>query len=199
MKLPPASAEEYVARQRDANVLPAGPNGYDERARKRARILLQMAPTPESILDVGCRSGAALLTFEDRASAGTRVVGLDIVPEFLENARDDGLEVVEGNAESIPFGDAEFKWLFCSHTLEHTLNLQNAWKELRRVAADGIFLVLPLESRTDAFANPGHYHYGAIAEEWLEQLGLHRPWGLCFLQVQELDLILVYRRILRES
>src|SRR5437763_13691620 len=65
----------------------------------------------ERVLDVACGTGNAALAAARRFAD---VVGIDYVPELLENGREraaaEGLEVefVEGDAQALPFGDAAF-------------------------------------------------------------------------------------------
>jgi SAM-dependent methyltransferase len=63
------------------------------------------------VLDVGCGTGVVGLT---AARLGAVVSGLDLTPELIERARENaaimGLTCkwAEGDAEALPFGDAEF-------------------------------------------------------------------------------------------
>jgi ubiquinone/menaquinone biosynthesis C-methylase UbiE len=63
------------------------------------------------VLDVGCGTGVVALT---AARTGASVSGLDLTPELLARARENtavmGLDVDwrEGDAESLPYADAEF-------------------------------------------------------------------------------------------
>jgi ubiquinone/menaquinone biosynthesis C-methylase UbiE len=60
-------------------------------------------------LDVGTGTGAGALEIAKRFQ-GAEVVGLDVSPAMLEEARRiaPGVEFVEGDASSLPFGDGEF-------------------------------------------------------------------------------------------
>ncbi len=66
----------------------------------------------ERVLDVACGSGNGAIAASRRARAG--VVGVDYVPALLERGRERAaverldVEFAEGDAESLPFGDAEF-------------------------------------------------------------------------------------------
>lgn len=138
---------------------------YLKRCQRRARHLVARllkaaegvdpAPRPD-ILDVGCRTGTALPIFHE-AFPHSRIVGVDIVPEFLAEAIKLGDEVCFGDAHALPFEDREFNWIFCHHTLEHCHDPLRAWHELRRVASTGIFLTVPLEDERAFAENPAHF------------------------------------------
>jgi len=65
----------------------------------------------QRVLDVACGTGVVAVT---AARRGGRVTGLDLTPELLERARENaeiaGVEIDwhEGDAEELPFKDAEF-------------------------------------------------------------------------------------------
>jgi SAM-dependent methyltransferase len=65
----------------------------------------------QRLLDVGCGTGVVAIT---AARRGARVSALDLTPQLLERARENagmaGVNVDwhEGDAEQLPFGDAEF-------------------------------------------------------------------------------------------
>ena len=67
--------------------------------------------TGQRVLDVGCGTGVVAVT---AAKRGALVTGLDLTPELLEQARENGriasaaVEWLEGDAESLPFEDAAF-------------------------------------------------------------------------------------------
>jgi len=65
----------------------------------------------QRVLDVGCGTGVVAVT---AALQGARVAGLDLTPELLERARENGrvggveIDWHEGDAEQLPFDDSEF-------------------------------------------------------------------------------------------
>jgi len=77
-----------------------------------APFLRRLGITPGTrLLDVGCGSGQLALM---AARAGAEVTGCDIAPNWIERARfraaTEGLHInfEEGDAESLPYGDAQF-------------------------------------------------------------------------------------------
>lgn len=65
----------------------------------------------DRLLDVACGTGVVAVT---AARRGARVTALDLTPELLERARENAqiadmkIEFHEGDAETLPFGNAEF-------------------------------------------------------------------------------------------
>lgn len=95
----------------------------------------------ERVLDVACGSGNAALSAARRAWGNT--VGADYVPELLERARERAaaerleVEFVEGDAENLPFDDAEFDVVLSTFGAMFAPDQQKAADELLRVCKPG--------------------------------------------------------------
>lgn len=93
-----------------------------------------------SVLDVACGNGNVALA---AARAGARVVGVDITPALLEDARAraarEGLEVewVEGDAEALPVGDGAFDAVLSSFGVMFAPRHEIAAGELVRACRPG--------------------------------------------------------------
>jgi SAM-dependent methyltransferase len=94
----------------------------------------------QDLLDVATGSGnVAILA----AQAGAKVTGLDITPELFEAARrrmaEAGVEVelIEGDAEILPFGDASFDRVLSCFGVMFAPRQQKAADELIRVCRPG--------------------------------------------------------------
>ena len=108
----PVQLDEFKSRQRavwdagDYGVLSARITDVGERVVACAKIEPGMR-----VLDVACGTGNAAFA---AARAGAQVTGLDLVPNLLNEgstkARAEGIAIewVEGDAERLPFEDAEF-------------------------------------------------------------------------------------------
>ena len=94
------------------------------------------APT---LLDVGARNSKLIPFF---ANLGFHYFGVDINPQ--------GSSLMRGSMEKLPFNDESFDIVFCSHTLEHSENIIQALKEMKRVLRS---------SGTLFIATPYHCHY----------------------------------------
>jgi ubiquinone/menaquinone biosynthesis C-methylase UbiE len=94
----------------------------------------------ERVLDVACGNGNAALAAARRFAA---VTGLDYVPSLLDRARAraaaDGLtvELREGDAEALPFGDEAFDAVLSTFGVMFTPDQARAARELVRVCRRG--------------------------------------------------------------
>ncbi len=92
------------------------------------------------VLDVGCGQGVDAIEY---AKAGAEVVGIDLTPRHVELARENlvalGLsaEIVEGDAEQLPFADGTFDRASSNGVLHHTPDIGSALGEIRRVLKAG--------------------------------------------------------------
>ena len=118
------------------------------------------------VLDVGCGQGIDLVRY---AIAGAQVAGVDLTPRHVELARAhlaalgfDG-DVVEGDAESLPFPDGSFNRASSNGVLHHTPDMPAALRELRRVLRPGGELRIVVYNRRS-------FHY------WLQQVTYEGLW-----------------------
>jgi ubiquinone/menaquinone biosynthesis C-methylase UbiE len=92
------------------------------------------------VLDVACGNGNAALAAARRFCT---VTGIDYVPALLRHAADrasaDGLAVdfIEGDAERLPFGDAEFDAVLSTYGVMFAPDHEQAAHELARVVKPG--------------------------------------------------------------
>ncbi|HSM35855.1 MAG TPA: class I SAM-dependent methyltransferase [Longimicrobiales bacterium] len=99
-------------------------------------------PKRGAVLEIGCGRGVALPVLH-RLLEPTRLVGLDTEPSFLEEAaaRADAegvpVELVEGDARSLPFATASFDVVIDFGTCYHISRSDLAVREIARVLATG--------------------------------------------------------------
>ena len=97
------------------------------------------------VLDVACGTGNATLP---AAAAGAQVVGLDLTPELLDEARlravgaDLEIELVEGDAEDLPFEDERFDRVLSVFGVQFAPRHEASARELVRVCGRGRWVVL---------------------------------------------------------
>ena len=112
------------------------------------------ARRPDSVLEVGCGTGAVLAAVA-AAGIGTRHAGVDMA--YIEQHRDPvaaELELSSYDGTTLPFADDSFDLVYASHVLEHVPDERGFLAELKRVARDLIYVEVPCELvlRTDAAA-----------------------------------------------
>jgi SAM-dependent methyltransferase len=105
-----------------------------------------------TLLDVGCGRGHCIEKFLD---LGLDVTGCDVYAKAIAGSK---AEYVQGNVEHLPFEDGSFDVVTCFHTLEHVRRLSVALSELKRVARQLLFLIVP-QQRFFRFTLDLHIHF----------------------------------------
>jgi SAM-dependent methyltransferase len=80
-------------------------------------FLLGGLPANAPVLDVGCGTGELMGALSGN---GHPVLGVEIDPALVAHCRNAGLEVIEGQAEHLPFPDASVDAIVCSVVLPYT-------------------------------------------------------------------------------
>ena len=112
------------------------------------------------VLDVGCGQGIDVYRY---ALAGAEATGIDLTPRHVDLARQHleamGLqaEILQGDAERLPFADDSFDRVSSNGVLHHTPDMPAALSEIRRVLTPGG------EARIIVY-NRNSFHY------WLTQV-----------------------------
>lgn len=100
---------------------------------------------PARVLEVGCGPGE--LSARVQAELGATVVALDTSERMVELARERGVDARVGDAQALPFGDAEFDCAVAAWMLYHVPDVPLALAELSRVLRPGGRLVAVTNSR----------------------------------------------------
>ena len=155
MSPPAPTAQESTASPRKAQALELFselPDRYDELSaalsfwqdpRWRRALVAALAPRDgQRILDVA--TGTGMVAAELRLRADCVVVGIDQSPQMLARARrrfavahDDRVELLEGEAERLPFPDASFDALTFTYLLRYVEDPAATLAELARVVRPG--------------------------------------------------------------
>jgi SAM-dependent methyltransferase len=97
--------------------------------------------TPLDLLDLGCGTGANLPMLREAVGRDGAVTGLDFSPLALQFARthpaSQGVLLLQGDAQRLPFPDASFDVVTMLDVLEHLPDDVCALQEVRRVLRPG--------------------------------------------------------------
>ncbi len=119
-----------------------------------ADAVLQATLGP-SVLEVGCGRGWLA---ERLAAAGHVTTAVDfVVPRSLPG-RLPGVLFLAADIERLPFRDASFETVVCTHTLDHVRDQSAALAELRRVTRGRLILVVPCQ-RPYRYTFDLHLHF----------------------------------------
>jgi SAM-dependent methyltransferase len=127
--------------------------------------LLKRDVLGKKILDAGCGNGYLVKVLKKR---NNKIVGFDMNPPAT--FRIDGISFIKGNLENLPFQDAEFDTVVCTHALEHVIDLQKAIYELRRVTNKRLIIVVPLQ-RPYKFTFDLHLHFFPYPHSFINAIG----------------------------
>jgi 2-polyprenyl-3-methyl-5-hydroxy-6-metoxy-1,4-benzoquinol methylase len=140
--------------------------GYFEFA--RPELLELVPPTARRVLEVGCGAGKLGESIKLRQDA--EVVGIELVPEAAERARDRLDEVHLGDAETLPldFTDEPFDCVVCGDVLEHMREPETFLRRVRGwLEPDGVLVA--------SIPNVRHH---SIVSALLEGNWTYEPAGL---------------------
>jgi SAM-dependent methyltransferase len=105
--------------------------------------VLRGAPSPASVVDIGCGDGMAT-DLAARANPGHRFVGLDWSADALRQAQARGLTLVRASVESagLPIASASADVMIMSELIEHLVDPDSVLEEAWRVLKPGGTLLL---------------------------------------------------------
>ena len=153
----------------------------------------------ESVLDVGCGTGAVTIPAKMKAGSKGSAAGIDPAPEMIavarQKAKQAGLDIDfrVGVIESLPFSDATFDVVTSSlmmHHLTDRLRVKGLAEIWRTLKPGGRILIAdmrrPTGSAFSKFFTSVVFHHGHVVEFGLQDLpGLLKEAG--FVEVEQPD------------
>ncbi|HRQ64542.1 MAG TPA: methyltransferase domain-containing protein [Xanthomonadaceae bacterium] len=133
----------------------------------------------ESVLDVGCGTGAATRFAAERTGPSGRVVGVDVNEGMIDVARSmppvagPTIEWVAKSAYELPFAAEQFDVVLCAQTLQFLQDRPRALAEMRRVLKPGGRVAVSLWS--DIRESP---YFHALVQAVSRHIGAETAAGL---------------------
>ena len=108
-------------------------------------ILAELEKEPfDYLLDCGCGT-APMLTLLHEKYPDKHYTGIDLTPQMIEAAKAknmEGVELIVGDCENLPFADESFDTVICSQSFHHYPNVQNFFNSVYRVLKPNGRLIL---------------------------------------------------------
>ncbi|MCC7106522.1 MAG: methyltransferase domain-containing protein [Chloroflexi bacterium] len=150
-----------------------------DQSRVRAELLRLLGVSPGiRLLDVGCGTGPLLRDAAPLVRPGGRTVGLDPVAGMIELAREKAreaglegeIELYQGEAEDLPFGDGEFDLAVAFTVLCHLVDARAGIAEMARVTQPGGRLAaLDHDLETFVIQHPDRDLTRRVLAPWVDQ------------------------------
>lgn len=116
------------------------PEGFQPFHSSRIDPIYWDIPDGATVLDVGCNSGE----FMRRIIQGRKditIKGVDISENVVKIAREKGLDVIQGDGESLPFPDSSFDYVVLMEVIVHVHEPRKLLSEIKRVLKkDGVLI-----------------------------------------------------------
>lgn len=118
--------------------------GAVDKARNIEGMVASVRSTIDSVLEVGCGTGAVLEQLAAR-KIGTRFTGIEIGTERSQDPHRSTLHIHGYDGQTIPYDDKSFDLVYATHVLEHVMDERRFLGEIRRVSRRFIYIEVPCE------------------------------------------------------
>lgn len=111
------------------------------------------------ILDVGCGEGRGLNALYEMGFSKHSLFGIDISIEKLKAASNRGYLVINNDFHDLSLIPPKyFDYVYCSHTLEHSYDLNMALQSIIRVCSNTFYFIVPIGETLENVKkyNPSH-------------------------------------------
>ena len=119
---------------------------------------------PNDVFDVGCGRGLLLEKIREK-NKNLNLFGSEILKSKKLKIREEqfNLKIYETKIENLNSIDKKFDTVICTHVLEHVLNIEQAYQNLKKMCRDTLIIVVPKE-RPYKYTFNGHLHF--FPYEW---------------------------------
>jgi SAM-dependent methyltransferase len=139
---------------------------------------------PGEVLEIACGTGIVTRRLRERLSPSLRLVATDLSKPMLDYARAkldgcQGIDWREADAMKLPFDSGRFGAVVCGFGLMFVPDRQSAFREARRVLADGGILLFNVWDRIEE--NPHALVNAAVLEAMFArdpEIGFRRPYDM---------------------
>ena len=108
------------------------------------KLVRQYTDSGNHVLDIGVGLGRVLGPLSN-----LNRYGIDVSLEYLQKARENGIEVAFAKAEELPYQDDSFDCVIACDVLEHVIDLYSTGKEIQRVLKPGGIFILRVPNKDD--------------------------------------------------
>lgn len=168
--------EEYQNLQKDGSSWSYNSGWGDQMEDAILNWFAKDLPKDSTIIDIGCGEGRGVKALLDNGFLN--VSGIDLTSEKLNVGKLKGLNLIEGDLHDLSnIKDKSYEYGFCSHTLEHMINIKEVIKNLLRVISKKLYYIIPIHESKEfvQIHNPSHISPIKYSKEFtdiLDELGL---------------------------